>query len=171
MKVRKIKLHPFEVENGVIDYLISDSAEAKALERIATFIADREWIVVNDVGQEIDMNADREKFNPKVRYQVQKHPLVESEDLPNLPVQLPAYFYELIEPALKIKPSTGGNLFDCHALKGKLKGYHALRIEYADVAYRLVYRICDQPAPKRVQIISIGNEDPAYDIAIERLDQ
>ena len=169
--MRKIKLHPFEVENGVIDYLISDSAEAKALERIATFIADREWIVVNDVGQEIDIDAAREKFNPKVRYQVQKHPLVESQDLPNLPVELQADFYKLIEPALKIKPSTSGKLFDCHALKGKLKGYCALRIEYADVAYRLVYRICDRLAPKRVQIISIGNHDPVYDMDVERLDK
>ncbi|HLO47643.1 MAG TPA: type II toxin-antitoxin system mRNA interferase toxin, RelE/StbE family [Kamptonema sp.] len=166
--MRKIKLHPFEVENGVIAYLISDSAEAKALERIATFIADREWIVVDDVGQEIDMNADRNNFNLKVRYQVQKHPLVESEDLPNLPVELQADFYELIEPALKIKPSTGGNLFDCHALKGKLKGYRALSIEYADIAYRLVYRICDLPAPNRVQIISIGNHDPVYEMDVER---
>ena len=71
----------------------------------------------------------------------------------------------------KIKPSTGGNLFDCYALKGKLKGYRALSIEYADIAYRLVYRICNLPAPKRVQIISIGNHDPVYKMDVERLDK
>lgn len=96
---------------------------------------------------------------------------MESQDLPNLPVELQVDFYELIESALKIKPLTGGDLYDCHALKGKLKGYRALSIEYADVAYRLVYRICDKPAPKRVEIISIREHDPAYDIAVERLDK
>ncbi len=63
----------------------------------------------------------------------------------------------------------GGNLFDTHALKGKLKGYRALEIEYDDITYRLVYRIYDKPAPKRVEVISIGEHDPAYDRAIERL--
>ena len=62
---RNFKIHPFEIENGVTAYLISDSAEAKALERIASPIADDKWIVVDEVGQEIDMDAVREKFKQR----------------------------------------------------------------------------------------------------------
>ena len=97
---------------------------------------------------------------------------MENQDLPILPVELQADFYELIEPALKNKPLTGGELFDCHALKGKLKNCYALNIECANVGYRVVYRICNKSAaPKRVEIISIGGHDPAYDTAVERLDK
>lgn len=55
----------FEVADGVIAYLKPDSAEAKALERIAAPITEGEWIVADDVGQEIDMDAVREKFKQR----------------------------------------------------------------------------------------------------------
>ena len=55
----------FEVESGITAYLKPDSAEAKALERIASPIADDKWIVVDEVGQEIDMDAVREKFKQR----------------------------------------------------------------------------------------------------------
>lgn len=40
----------------------SNSAEGAALKRLATPIADDEWIVVGSLDEEIDMNAVRERF-------------------------------------------------------------------------------------------------------------
>jgi mRNA-degrading endonuclease YafQ of YafQ-DinJ toxin-antitoxin module len=55
-----------------------------------------------------------------------------------------------------------------HALKGELVGYRALEIDWNDVAYRLVYRIYDAPAPRRVVVLSFAEHDPAYERAIAR---
>nr|WP_245602696.1 type II toxin-antitoxin system mRNA interferase toxin, RelE/StbE family [Gloeothece verrucosa] len=96
---------------------------------------------------------------------------METEDIPQLPPELQQDYYDLIEPALKTHPLTGGNLFDTHELKGKLKGYRALEIEFNTIAYRLVYRVYDKPTPRRVEIISIGEHDPAYDQAMERINK
>ncbi len=51
-----------EVDQSVTTHLSPNSAEAKALERTASPIADDEWIVVDQVGQEIDMDAVKERF-------------------------------------------------------------------------------------------------------------
>ncbi|ACK69302.1 hypothetical protein PCC7424_0846 [Gloeothece citriformis PCC 7424] len=50
----------------------------------------------------------------KVRYQIHKHPQLESDDISQLPSELQQDYYDLIEPALKTAPLTGGNLFDTH---------------------------------------------------------
>ncbi|MGB3201651.1 MAG: hypothetical protein WBA99_12155 [Nodosilinea sp.] len=55
-----------------------------------------------------------------------------------------------------------------HALKGQLSHYRAIEIDWNGVAYRLVYRIYDSPAPRRVVVLSFAEHDPAYERAIAR---
>jgi mRNA interferase RelE/StbE len=104
----------------------------------------------------------------RAKYFLQVHPLVVSEDLPNLPIILQSDFVNLFKPILQSCPDTGG-ILSCHKLKGNLRGYHALEILFDDTEYRLVYRIFEKPAPKRVRVISFDIHDPAYDKAKERL--
>ncbi|WP_013321261.1 hypothetical protein [Gloeothece verrucosa] len=67
------KSENLEVAQGVTAKLKSNSAQAKALKRIAHKIggecefltADDEWIVVDEVGQEIDLDALKEKFKQR----------------------------------------------------------------------------------------------------------
>jgi hypothetical protein len=58
---------------------------------------------------------------------LQVHPLVISEDLPNLPMILRIDFEGLFKPILQSTPDTGG-ILSCHKLKGDLRGYYALEI-------------------------------------------
>ncbi len=102
------------------------------------------------------------------KYFLQVHPLVFSEDLPNLPTVLQADFESLFKPILQSSPETGG-ILSCHKLKGDLRGYHALEIPYDEAEYRLVYRIYEKPAPKRVRVISFDIHDPAYEKAKQRV--
>ena len=101
------------------------------------------------------------------KYLIQVHPLVIDVDLLELPEDLQDDFQELIKPSLQVSPSTGG-AFDWHKLRGDLQGHHALEIFYGGDAYRLVYRIYEKPAPKRVKVLSFSLHDPAYEKAIQR---
>ncbi|WP_055073901.1 hypothetical protein [Pseudanabaena sp. 'Roaring Creek'] len=104
----------------------------------------------------------------RAKYFLQVHPLVISEDLPILPIVLKTDFEGLFKPILQSCPDTGG-ILSCHKLKGDLRGYHALEIPFDDAEYRLVYRIFEKPAPKRVRVISFDTHDPAYEKAKERV--
>lgn len=105
-----------------------------------------------------------------IKYQINRHPSLVSEDIPLLPDDLKSDFYRIFEPYLQVDPH-----FCCghpsHNLTGKLKNCRSLEIEFDGDpnAYRLVYRIHDKPAPRRVEIISFAKHDPAYEIAKERL--
>ncbi|MDB9524673.1 hypothetical protein PN498_01620 [Oscillatoria sp. CS-180] len=68
---------------------------------------------------------------------------------------------------LSLDPITTKNIPN-HSLKGKLANYRALEIDWNGIAYRLVYRIYDSPAPRRVDVLSFAEHDPAYERAIER---
>ena len=57
---------------------------------------------------------------------------------------------------------------ESHNLTGKLKGCWAIEIDYQGIAYRLVYKIHEKPAPKRVVILSFAEHDPAYEKAKKR---
>lgn len=57
---------------------------------------------------------------------------------------------------------------DSHSLKGRLKSYRALEIDWNQTSYRLVYRVYEKPAPKRVLILSFAEHDEAYRRATER---
>ena len=105
----------------------------------------------------------------KSRYRLKIHPLVNSEDIPALPAELQADFYEVFQPILQTDPYNCDG-FPHHSLKGDLTGYRALDIEWEGNpnAYRLVYRINEKPAPKRVLIVSFAEHNPAYDRAKER---
>ena len=103
----------------------------------------------------------------RTKYLLQVHPLVLSEYLPNLLTILQSDFEGLFKPVLQSSPETGGVL-SCHKLKGDLRGYHALEIIYDEEEYRLVYRIYEKPAPKRVRVISFDIHDPAYEKAKQR---
>jgi hypothetical protein len=54
-------------------------------------------------------------------------------------------------------------------LRGDLRHYPALEIDYNGVCFRLVYRVYESPTPKRVQVISFAEHDLAYEKAKERV--
>ena len=96
----------------------------------------------------------------RAKYFLQVHPLVILEDLPILPIILRTDFEGVFKPILQSSPNTGG-ILSCHKLKDDLHGYHALEIPFDDAEYRLVYRIFEKPAPKRVRVISFDIYYPA----------
>ena len=91
------------------------------------------------------------------------------EDIPALPEQLQTDFNKVFQPILQTEPH-GCEGFPWHILKGDLSGYRALEVEWEGNpnAYRLVYRIYEKPAPRRVLIISFAEHDPAYEKAKTR---
>lgn len=105
----------------------------------------------------------------KSRYLLKINPLVLAEDIPALPSELQADFVEVFQPILQVDPYNCDGL-PSHPLKGDLSGYRALEVEWEGDknAYRLVYRVYEKPTPKRVQILSFAEHDPAYDKAKER---
>lgn len=104
----------------------------------------------------------------KSRYLLQIHKQVNSDDLPQLPSELREEYETIYKPILQSDPYRCGG-FPSAEKKGKLSGYRALEIDWGGISYRLVYRIYETPAPKRVFILSFGEHDPAYDRAHERL--
>ena len=106
----------------------------------------------------------------KPRYLLKINPLVNSEDIPALREELRADFLEVFQPILQTDPY-GCDGFPHHSLKGELTGYRALEIEWESNpnAYRLVYRIYDKLAPRRVLILSFDEHDLAYDKATARV--
>ncbi|MBD2152526.1 hypothetical protein H6F44_20740 [Pseudanabaena sp. FACHB-1277] len=88
------------------------------------------------------------------------------EDLPLLPefLQNDLAKYQFV---LAIDPvQTQG--VPSHDLRGDLRHYRALEIDYNGVSFRLVYRVYESPTPKRVQVISFAEHDLAYEKAKER---
>lgn len=104
----------------------------------------------------------------KSRYQLQIDNLVIKEDLPLLPIDLLEDFANVIKPLMQVDPLSFCGAYSSHKLLGQLQGYHALEIDFGNTAYRLVYRIYDKPAPRRVVILSFANHDPAYEKAQKR---
>ncbi|MEA5536024.1 hypothetical protein [Crocosphaera sp. XPORK-15E] len=102
----------------------------------------------------------------KPRYLIKVHKLINSQDLPQLPRELREDFvnYQRILALDPYQTSTIPN----HTLSGKLTNCRALEIEWNGIAYRLVYRIYQSPAPKRVFILSFAEHDPAYTNAQQR---
>nr|WP_275974048.1 hypothetical protein [Argonema galeatum] len=94
--------------------------------------------------------------------------MVYSQDLLELPEELQEEF-PLYQQLLTTNPQKPSRV-PSHNLKGDLTGYRALDIEWEGNpnAYRLVYRINEKPAPKRVLIVSFAEHNPAYDRAKER---
>ena len=103
----------------------------------------------------------------KSNYLFQKHPKVDSEDLPVLPIELQEDFEQIYKPILMVDPFRCGG-FPNHALKGRLKDYRTLEIDWDGISYRLVYRVYEASAPKRVFVVSFAEHNPAYDKAKER---
>jgi mRNA-degrading endonuclease YafQ of YafQ-DinJ toxin-antitoxin module len=102
----------------------------------------------------------------KKRYQIKLHNCVISEDLLNLPYELKQDLVQY-QKVLSLDPlQTKG--IPSHDLKGDLRGYRALEIDWNNISYRLVYRISEKPAPKQVLILSFGEHDFAYEKAKER---
>jgi mRNA interferase RelE/StbE len=103
----------------------------------------------------------------KSKYQVKVNNFVIQEDLPQLPKELRHDFEDFCNSIFIEDP------YDCfglnnHNLKGELKGYRALEIDWNNVSYRIVYRIYEKPVPKRVVIVSFAEHDPAYEKAKAR---
>lgn len=102
----------------------------------------------------------------RIRFQVQINQTVVRNDLPALPLNLREDFSRY-QQVLTLDPYATRKV-PSHNLKGELTGHRALEIDWEGVAYRLVYRIYETPAPKRVVILSFAEHDPAYERAIER---
>lgn len=104
----------------------------------------------------------------KIRYKVQLHRGVTQQDVFDLPAMLredlPRY-----QQILSLDPYKTRRVAS-HGLKGELAGYRALEIDWNSIAYRLVYRVYDTPAPRRVLVLSFTEHDPAYERAIARKD-
>ncbi len=102
-------------------------------------------------------------------YKIQIHPAVNSEDLPRVPEQLKVDFalYRLVLARNPQKPSR----IPSHNLTGNLSGYRALEVLWEGNynVYRLVYRVYEKPAPRRVVILSFAEHDPAYEKAKARI--
>lgn len=103
----------------------------------------------------------------KSNYLFQKHPKIESEDLPALPAELQEDFRDIYKPILMADPYRCGG-FPNHTLIGKLKDYRTLEIEWARISYRLIWRIYESPSPKRVFVVSFAEHDAAYKKAKQR---
>ncbi len=76
-------------------------------------------------------------------------------------------FAHVIKPLLQLDPLNFCGTYSSHSLLGELQGYRALEIDF-DTAYRLVYRIYEKPSPRRIVILSFGEQDPAYEKAKQR---
>ncbi len=103
----------------------------------------------------------------KSNYLFRKHPKIDTEDLPVLPIELQDDFSQLYKPILMNDPYRCC-CFPNNALIGILMDYRNLDIDWAGVSYRLVYRVYESPAPKRVYVVSFDEHDAAYDKAKER---
>jgi mRNA-degrading endonuclease YafQ of YafQ-DinJ toxin-antitoxin module len=104
----------------------------------------------------------------KSKYQVKTRQEVRETDLPNLSQELQEIFQDICDAVFVVDPYNCSG-FPNHALKGKLKGYRALEIDWNQVSYRLVYRIYEKPSPRRVLVISFAEHDPAYEKAVARV--
>lgn len=106
----------------------------------------------------------------KSTFQVQVKKQILEEDIFCLPEELRSDFEDYCESIFVKDPYKCFGL-PVHALKGRLKGCMALEIEYEGDpnAYRLVYRVCEKPAPRRVEILSFSKHDLAYKRAKKRL--
>jgi mRNA-degrading endonuclease RelE of RelBE toxin-antitoxin system len=103
----------------------------------------------------------------KSRYLIKSHRLVEDQDLRELTPDILEIFEDIRQSVLIADPYRCLGLPN-HSLRGELANYRAVEIDWNGVAYRLVYRIYETPAPKRVVILSFAEHDPAYDRALER---
>ena len=101
------------------------------------------------------------------RYRIQIHQRVNQEDLPGLTDELREIFEDVCQSVLILDPYRCLGL-SSHGLKGKLQNHRAVELDWIGVAYRLVDRIYDKPAPKRVVVLSFSEHDPAYERAIAR---
>ena len=102
----------------------------------------------------------------KIRYRVQLHQGVTQQDFLELPLSLQRELSRY-QQVLSLDPQ-GTRRVPNHSLKGALAGCRALEIDWDGIAYRLVYRIYDSPAPRRVVVVSFAEHDPAYERAIAR---
>ena len=89
------------------------------------------------------------------------------EDLPALPEELQADFQDICKSVFTVDPHNCLGLPN-HTLVGGLVGYRALDIDWGGADYRLVYRIYESPAPRRVLVLSFDEHDPAYNKAFAR---
>ncbi len=100
------------------------------------------------------------------QYKIQINQAVIQQDIPELPEELQDDFVRY-QQVLAIDPY-GTRGIPSHGLTGKLANYRSIEIDGLVIAYRLVYRIYESPAPKRVLILSFAEHDDAYERAHDR---
>ena len=101
-------------------------------------------------------------------YFVKAHPLVEKEDLPNIPSTLRQDFDDIILTVLKVDPYELGGKMKGHVLRRPpLAGFRTIDLTLSRISYRLVYRIIE--SVKRVEVFSFDYHKPAYHKAEERV--
>ena len=101
------------------------------------------------------------------KYLLKTHSLIASQDLPILPASFQQALVDICQAVLTVDPYNCLGLPN-HSLKGKLKHYRAIELDWEGECYRLVYRIYETPSPKRVLVLSIGEHDAAYERAQDR---
>jgi mRNA-degrading endonuclease YafQ of YafQ-DinJ toxin-antitoxin module len=89
------------------------------------------------------------------------------EDIPLLPEVLQQDL-EAFCNSLFVEDPYGCFGLPSHSLKGQLRGYRALEIDWEQISYRLVYRVYEKPAPRRVLILSFAEHNAAYEKATQR---
>lgn len=87
--------------------------------------------------------------------------------MPELTEALQEIFTNLCRSVLNLDPYRCFGLPN-HALRGQLRGYRALEIDWEGTAYRLVYRVYEALTPRRVVVLSFAEHDRAYERAIAR---
>ena len=97
----------------------------------------------------------------KSRYLLKLHDLVQQQDLVELSAELNKDFKAICNTAFTQDPYSCFGL-SSHDLRGDLKNYRALELDYEGICYRIVYRVYELPSPKRVQVISFAEHDLAY---------
>lgn len=104
-----------------------------------------------------------------IRYRLNINYKLTTEDIPVLPYELQVDFETIFKPLLENDPQKCDGL-SCHFLRGRLRGCKALEIKWEgdSNAYRLIYRICDRPAPRYVEVISFARHNLAYECAQHR---
>lgn len=99
-------------------------------------------------------------------YRVRLHSEVTQIDVPELPLGLQQDLARY-QQALALGERKLCRIPN-HALRGQLRGYRALEIDWEGTAYRLVYRVYEAPTPRRVVVLSFAEHDRAYERAIAR---
>lgn len=106
-------------------------------------------------------------MDTSINFEVRLHHRLRREDFPNLPDELQKRFDTLFLRVLAVDPYNRRG-FSGHSLDRELSGFDTIDVKHLGEAYRVVYRIDDDPEVMRVTVYSFDRHDPAYEKARNR---